>query len=327
MARAIRDEHLTPADELRELLTRCEKLLPDLKGSRDRAADLLFYMDRIAELWPQVEAAGADLRPEAGRWETIQAAVSKQAATIVREINAGGGYAALRQRQAEGTDAWWWHLDRKVRQDRIERARRIAATLIGLAALAAAVIFILNRLMPVDPKLQASISKRMEGERHIRETGNYAAALKAFEEAAALTPNDAEPWLWLGATQKRLGDDAAAEQSFEHARQVLGQREIEFRLMRSQALTGVGLLDAARADIDAALALDAEEPRAYLYLGGILEMQGNLPGAIKAMERASELAEKRNQAELTAIARYRLAMLYQIYTGQMAVPTPTPAPR
>ncbi|MEJ5200478.1 MAG: hypothetical protein WHX53_16280, partial [Anaerolineae bacterium] len=68
MARAIRDEHLTPADELRELLTRCEKQLPNLKGSREQAAELLFQMDRIAELWPQVEALGADLRPEAGRW-------------------------------------------------------------------------------------------------------------------------------------------------------------------------------------------------------------------------------------------------------------------
>ncbi|MGC8781788.1 MAG: tetratricopeptide repeat protein [Anaerolineae bacterium] len=323
MARAIRDEHLTPADELRELLTRCEKQLPNLKGSREHAADLLFYMDRIAELWPQVEALGADLRPEAGRWETIQAAVSKQAATIVREINAGEGFARLRERRAAGSDAWWWRLDQKVRRDRITRIRRAVATLIGVAVLAAAVIFILNRLLPVDPRLQASISKRMEGERYIRDTGDYAAALRAFEEAAALTPNDAEPWLWLGATQKRLGDEAAAEQSFAHAHQVLG-KEIEFRLMRSQALTGVGLLEDARADIAAVLALDPEEPRAYLYLGGILELQGNLAEAIKAMERASELAEKRNQAELTAIARYRLAMLYQIYTGQMAVPTPTP---
>ncbi|MEJ5199134.1 MAG: tetratricopeptide repeat protein, partial [Anaerolineae bacterium] len=245
------------------------------------------------------------------------------AESVLREINAGGGFAALRERHAAGSDAWWWRLDQKVRQDRITRLRRAVATLIGVAVLAAAVIFILNRLMPVDPKLQASISKRMEGERYIRDTGNYAAALKAFEEAAALTPNDPEPWLWLGATQKRLGDAAAAQQSFDHARQVLG-KEIEFYLMRSQAFMGVGLLEDARADIDAVLARDPEEPRGYLYLGGLLEQQGDLAGAIKAMERASELAEKRNQAELTAIARYRLAMLYQIYTGQMAVPTPTP---
>lgn len=327
MARALRDEHLTPADELRELLTRCEKLLPNLRGSRKRAADLLFYLDRIAELWPQVEALGADLRPEAGRWETIQAAMSRQAATIVREINAAGGYAALRQRHAAGSDAWWWHLDRQVHQERIQRARRIVITLVGVAVVAAAAIFILNRLMPVDPKLQASISKRMEGERYVRELGDYAAAARAFAEAAELTPNDAEPWLWLGATQKRLGNDAAAEQSFARAREALGHREIEFRLMRSQALAGVGLVDAARADIDVALALDPEEPRGYLYLGGIWEMQGNLAEALKALERASELAEKRNQAELTAIARYRLGMLYQLYAGQMAVPTPTPTPR
>jgi tetratricopeptide (TPR) repeat protein len=285
-------------------------------------------MDRIAVLWPQVEAMGADLRPEAGRWETLQAQVHKHAPVIAREVAAAGGFDKLRGREHPlGQAAWWWYLDRQVRQDRIRRLRNAVLTLLGLALLGAAALFIFNRLMPVDPKVQAALSKQMAGQRSIQETGDYPAAVKAFEEAVALTPDDAELWLWLGAAQKKVGDNAAAEQSFARGRQILG-KAIEFHIQRGQILSAAGFLDEARADIDAALAEDPEEPRAYLYLAGILEMQGQLSEAIKAMERASEFSEKRNQPELTAISRYRLAFMYQQIQGQMMRPsTPAPTPR
>lgn len=328
MAQSIRTEQITPADEVRELLAECEKFIPNLKGSRARAVEFLTRLDRIAELWPQVEAMGADLRPEAGRWETLLAQTHKQAPALVREIRAAGGFATLRSRHHPlGQAAWWWYLDQEVRQNRIKRARNAVLTLLGLALIAAVVIFVLNRLLPVDPKVQASLSKQMEGQRYIQESGDYPAAARAFEEATALTPDDAEAWLWLGAAQKKLGDAAAAEQSFARARQAAG-KDVEYYIQRAQVLSAAGFLDEARADIDAALALDPEEPRAYLYLGGIQELQGNLIEAIKAMERASELSEKRDQPQLTAIARYRLAFMYQQLQAQLPPPrTQTPTPR
>jgi tetratricopeptide (TPR) repeat protein len=327
MAQSIRTEQFTPADEVRKLLTAGEKYIPDIKGSKERAVAFLTQLDRLAELWPQVEALGADLRPEAGRWETLQALTHKQAPALVREINAAGGFAALRSRHHPlGQAAWWWHLDQEVRQGRIMRARNAVLTLLGVALIAAAVVFVLNRLMPVDPKVQASLSKQMQGQRYLQEGGDIPGALKAFEEAIVLTPNDAEVWLWLGVAQKKLGDAAAAEASFARARQIAGN-VIEFHIQRAQILSAAGFLDEARADIDAALALDPEEPRAYLYLGGILELQGQLGEAIQAMERASELSEKRDQPQLTAIARYRLAFMYQQLSTQPLVRTPTPTPR
>ena len=97
MARAVRAGQMTPADELRALWSDSERLLANLKGD-GAVVQLLENMDRIAELWPQFEAVGADLRPEAGRWETIQALTHKQAGTIVRELRPVGGLAALRER-------------------------------------------------------------------------------------------------------------------------------------------------------------------------------------------------------------------------------------
>ncbi len=328
MAQAIRTEPITPADEVRELLTACEKFIPNIRGSHAAAVEFLTQMDRIAELWPQLEAQGADLRPEAGRWETLQALVHKQAPALVREVKAAGGFEALRSRHHPlGQAAWWWYLDREVRQKRIQNARNAVLTLLGLALVAAAVIWLLNRLLPVDPNVQAAMTRQSQGERYLQESGDYQAAVQAFQEALTFTPNDANLWLWLGAAQKKLGDNAAAEASFNRARQ-LTSSTLDFYIQRGYVFSAAGLLDDALADINAALALDPEEPRAYLYLGGILELQGNLAEAIRAMERASELSEKRNQPQLTAIARYRLAFMYQQIQAQLPMPrTPTPTPR
>lgn len=327
MAQSIRTGQFTPADEVRELLAAGENYIPDIKGSKERAVAFLTHLDRLAELWPQVEAMGADLRPEAGRWETLLALTHKQAPALVREIGAAGGFAALRGRHHPlGQAAWWWYLDQEVRQGRIMRARNAVLTLLGVAVLAVVVITVLNLVLPVDPKVQASMSKQMAGQRYLQESGDIAGARQAFEEATVLTPDDAEAWLWLGAAQKKLGDAAAAEASFARARQIAGNA-IEYHIQRAQILSAAGFLPEARADIDAALAIDPEEPRAYLYLGGILELQGQLGEAIQAMERASEFSDKRDQPQLTAIARYRLAFMYQQISTQPLQRAPTPAAR
>ncbi len=327
MAQAIRTEQITPADEVRELLTACEKFIPNIRGSGAATVTFLTQMDRIAELWPQLEAQGADLRPEAGRWETLQALVHKHAPALAREVKAAGGFAVLRDRYHPlGQAAWWWYLDHEVRQNRIRSARNAVLALLGLALAGAAIIFLLNRLLPVDPNVQAAMSRQAQGQRYLQESGNYQAAVQAFTEALTFTPNDADLWLWLGAAQKKLGDSAAAEASFDRARQLTGN-SLEFYIQRGQVFSAAGLLDEALADINAALALDPEEPRAYLYLGGIFELQGRLSEATQAMERASELSEKRNQPQLTAIARYRLAFMYQQLQAQLPIPrTPTPTP-
>ena len=327
MAQAIRSEHFTPADELRKLLTAVEDQLPHLKGDGAQVVDLLLGLDRIADLWPQVEAMGADLRPEAGRWETLQALVHKQGPTIVREIGAAGGFEAARTRyHPDGQAEWWWQLDREVRQNRILRIRKAILTLLIFGIIGVVVLFVINRVMPTDPKYQAALSKQMAGQRLIEEGKDYQGAIRAFQEATALTPNDAEPWLWLGVTQKKIGDNAAAEQSFARARSILGN-DLELYIQRGMILSGSGLQDDARGDLDAALKIDPEEPRAWLYLANVQELQGQLGEAIKSLERASEMSDKRDQPQLTAIARYRLAVLYQQFQGQsLQPPTPTATP-
>ena len=89
MAKAVLQGRVTPADELRELLTSAEKLAASVSGNAQNAAGLLAALDRIAELWPLLDAQGVDLRSEAGRWETLQAVVQRRGAAIVEALKIG----------------------------------------------------------------------------------------------------------------------------------------------------------------------------------------------------------------------------------------------
>jgi cytochrome c-type biogenesis protein CcmH/NrfG len=197
--------------------------------------------------------------------------------------------------------------------------RKGAITVAVIVAVGILLVFLIRRLFPVDPTVQASLSRLMAGQQKIQNEGNFESALADFQEATVLTPNDPEPWLWLGATQEKLGLEEAAAESFRHARQLLG-KDLDFWLARAPIYTSVGLLDKAKADLDSVLALDAENPQAHFYLASVYEAQGQLEQAVAELQKASDYAEARNMAELTALSRYRLAMMLQ---QLQAMPFPT----
>jgi cytochrome c-type biogenesis protein CcmH/NrfG len=325
MAQALQDQQVTPADELRELLVESEERVVNLPGSGAKAVKLLENMDRMAELWPQLEAAGVDLRPEEGRWETLQATLRKHGSQVVAELRAIGGLPRLRaERYPDGRAGWWWYLPEQIRADRRQRVRTFALGAVALVAVGALIVFLLNKLLPVDPKLKASLSKQMAGQQKIERDQDYTGALEEFKQAVAAKPDEPDAWLWLGAVQQKLGDAKAAQASFERARALLGN-EINFRLARVPVYQFVGLLAEAEADIKAVLAADPENPQAYYFYATILETQGRYEEAATALQRASDLADARKQPEITALARYRLAiLLQQIQTHLSPEPTPTP---
>ena len=209
MARALRYEQMTPADELRERLAACEKGIANLRGSGTRARALLEDMDRIGELWPVLEAAGLDLRPEAGRWETIQASVKRVARRLLKELRASGGLATVRAEQhPDGQCAWWWRLDEAVAQDSKRRALRTSLTVATIIVAVLAAYFLFRLLFPVDPNLKAAMDLQSAGEMKIQKAGDFAGALADFRSATSFLPNDAETWLRLGVAQEVVGDQS-----------------------------------------------------------------------------------------------------------------------
>jgi tetratricopeptide (TPR) repeat protein len=347
MARAIQEERVTPADELRSLLTDCEKLVANVPNSGDTIARLLKNMDRLAELWPRLEDAGMDLRPEAGRWETVQAGTYKQARHILAELRPAGGLRALRAKEGlpqqpgqltqpgaapQDEERWWWYLDLTMRRQRSRQLRRLALGLVAAVAVIAVLNFALNKFFPVDPKVSASAGKQMAGQQQVQSGGDVQQALVNFQEATTLTPDDPDAWIWSGVAEQKLGHAAEAQAAFAKA-QTLLQADLSFHMARAPVYLAFGMYDHGQADLNAIFAQDPNNPQAHYYLASLYEDQGELTKAAQELEKVSTLAEQRKQTELTAIARYRLGMLMQamqmrpdLTAAPTATPAPTPAP-
>lgn len=316
MARAIVQGRVTPADELRELLTSAENLVVSVRGNPDHVITLLAALDQIAELWPLLDAQGVDLRSEAGRWETLQAAVGRRAEEIVETLRQSGGMRAVRQRtHPEGTDASWWRLDEDVADRRRRKLRRTAAILLGIAAVSTALYFILRLLFPVDPNVVAASRLMSTGDRLVQDAGDYASALAEFQQAAALTPDDFEVWIRTGVAQEKLGDAEAASQSFERARALIGD-DHAFHQARASGYLLLAMPDEAERDLLQILAARPQDAMAWYQFGSVYEARGQLDLAIDALTKASDYSLAANQAELTALARTRLGMIMQRFPAQ-----------
>ncbi len=329
MARALSYEQMTPADELRERLTACEKGIANLRGSGVRARTLLEDMDRVSELWPELEAAGLDLRPEAGRWETVQASVKRVARRLLKELRASGGLATVRAEQhPDGQCAWWWRLDEAVAQENRGRALRTSLTVAIMIVAVLAAYFLFRMLFPVDPNLKAAMDLQSAGEMKIQQSGDFAGALADFQAATTYQPEDAETWLRLGVAQEAVGDQAGMDASYKRAR-TLTASDSDLQFTRASVYFTLGLMDKAQRDAEASVAAAPENPYGYYLLSSIYETLGQGPAALAAVQRAAELADAQEQTQLSAMARYRMAMMMQQVQQQgfdTPLPTETPAP-
>jgi len=329
MAQALRYQQTTPADELRERLAACEKGIANIRGSGDRARMLLEDMDHISRLWPVLEGAGLDLRPEAGRWETIQASLRRIARRLLKELRASGGLAALRaQQHPDGQCEWWWRLDQAIAQENKRRALRAGLTAATLVAAVLALYFIVRLLFPVDPNLKAAMDLQAAGELKVQKSGDFAGALADFQSATTYRPDDAETWLRLGIVQEALGDTTAMAESFKRARALVAS-DADFQFDRASVYFALQMLDKAKTDAEASVAATPDNPYGHYLLSSIYETLGLPQKALAALQRASDLAEAQQQTQLSGMARYRMAILMQQVQQpyiETVVPTATPTP-
>jgi len=329
MARALRYEQTTPADELRERLAACEKAIANIRGSGSSARLLLEDMDRISQLWPVLEAAGLDLRPEAGRWETVHASLRRGSRRLLKELRAGGGLAAVRaQQHPNGQCEWWWYLDEAVARENKRRALQAGLTTATVVVAGLALYFLLRLLFPVDPNLKAAMDLQAAGEIKIQQSGDFAGALADFRSATTFLPNDTGTWLRLGAVQEALGDTTAMEDSYQRARALVAS-DSAFQFERAGVYFALGQLDRAKADAEASVAASPENAYGHYLLSSIYETLGQGQAALTALQRAADLAEAQEQTQLSAMARYRMAIMMQQVQQRgpdtiVATGTPTP---
>jgi tetratricopeptide (TPR) repeat protein len=138
--------------------------------------------------------------------------------------------------------------------------------------------------------------------------GDYAEARPAFERAAALTPDAAEPLAALGTVYTALGERALADDALLRAAAALDRRPhpVGVRLTVADALAKTGRVREAVTHYRAVLAQEQGRPsflsaKAYLGLGFLAERVGRREDALAAYTEALRIDPRLNDA------RYNMA--------------------
>ncbi|MCX7683299.1 MAG: tetratricopeptide repeat protein [Anaerolineae bacterium] len=308
----------TPADRVREALDKSEKILATLRGSGPKVLSLLHLMDRAAASLAELEALGVDVRAEQVRFESVKGQLRNRKTRFLREAKT----ALLEERalvQPE-RDRWWWFLDEEVALERKQNLRRWAIRLAVAAVLLLIGWFIYDRFIAPPPEVRRAYHHSMNGEAYAEE-GKLEEALAEFQAAAALTPEDPSPWLWVAVLSSELGHKERAEEAFARARSLYGS-EYEFLLSRTMILLRLKRLEAALSDVEKAIALDPSSGRGYYTRSLVLLDMGDRLGAIADLEQASRLAHEAGDTHLEAMARAQMAMVMQMIT----LPSPEGTP-
>lgn len=312
---------VTPADDLRQLLSQSEERLINLTD-RTSAAELYSRLDQIADLMPQIQATGGDVRAEEARWQSLQERILARGPNVLRAWQGSAPLSAARQAAVPDETHWWWWIDHRVAEQRRRRLWRIGSVALGLLAIVAVAAFVLSRLFPVDPAVRDSYRLQLRAETALA-SGDIAGGYQALSEAIAIDPGNPSLLILHGVLAEHQGDPATAEQSWQRARSLLDGDEAQFLTERGLSFLRIQHVDRAIDDVQAAVALDPTSAYAQLVLGSALEAQGRYQEALSAYQKAADLADAAGSAELVVMARTQMANLMQ---RLQAPPQATPQP-
>jgi len=136
----------------------------------------------------------------------------------------------------------------------------------------------------------------------VLETRDSKQAAAAFEKAAQLKPNEAEPHLFAAAAAEKSADMAAAERQYQAALECDPKSAGAISGLANLYLT-TGRLPQAEAALRKYIALAPQSAPAHLMLGRVLVAQGKAPEAEPVFETALRLSpgDPRAEAELGAL--------------------------
>jgi cytochrome c-type biogenesis protein CcmH/NrfG len=227
-------------------------------------------------------------------------------------LSALGGTAQLKKkRQAAGKkeDAWWWYLDDYIRSNQ-KKSFRKTLTIVGIiAVLGAALFLVYERYFAPPPEVKARLAHEQAADRLV-EAREFEAALAEIEAALVFDPDSYELWAWKGVIYLNLGDLDLAETAFQESQKLAGDQEAYYTTKAYFEFIS-GMVDAGLADAHKVVEINPQSAEGYMYIGQGYESKGELDKAYSAYEKASELAETSENAELIATIRVRMGMLLQ----------------
>jgi len=300
---------LTPADEMRRLLSDGEQALGGLMDSSDSALAILRGLDRAYDLLAELESRGMDLRPERTRLTTLEGQLQRRASDVQRALRPIGGFAGAREAVHGEHVGWWWHLDKRIREKRGRKIRRALLACIAALVLTVVLAVAYQRFLAPDPVTARGLDLQAQGEMLAR-TRDYAGALARLDEAQTMLPASGELFVWRGVLNTLIGEQGQASKLFDTAIPLF-ENDAAFLVVRGQTYLQLQELDKADADAELVLEFDPGSPQGHLLRGSVLEARGAIAEAIAALEAASRHADQRGMAELSAVARLRMGMLSQ----------------
>jgi tetratricopeptide (TPR) repeat protein len=308
----------TPAGRVRKTLDLAELRIANLRHSGPQALELLHLLDQVAQGLGELEESGMDVRAEQSRFETVQRQLERQQ----RRFLAEAGAALHKERAAAQPDRAhpWWFLDEMAARQRQRQLRRLLTWGTVALLILAGGWFAYDRFIAPPPEVGQAFQHTATGEALVEE-GDLQAALAEFAAAAALTPDDPQPWLWQGIIHFAWNELDEAQRAFDTARTLYGT-DFDFLMDRSLAYLRLGDLDAAGADIEQAITEAPQDGRAYFVRAVIAAEQGNHAMALADLEQATELAREAGDTELEAAARTQWAMMVQLQAYPQITPTP-----
>ena len=312
MARSIPKQMRTQADDLRDLLETSYKQAVSLRGAgAEQARDLLYRLDRIQELFPELEALGVDLRAERGRWEEVQGAVRRHAGDLRSELAPLGGLKTLREALPEAPDPeerWWWWLDVTARK---HLGKKVLVTLVvaaGILLVMLGGLWAFNKFFPVDPNVSIAYEHKSNAENLVLE-GKYQEAIDELEAARQAQPDDLDVLTMLAALYDLTGEEDAATPVLRKLFETYPQAVVHAGMAQAYAAAG----DARKAQALARMAIeeDPANPQGWLVSGMAYEAEGDVQSAMNAYQKAAEVANAARDYQTEAFAKVRLATLLQ----------------
>ena len=297
----------SPADHVREALDRADKRLASLRGAGSDAVDILDAFDFVVSGLAEIEQAGADVKPEQSRLDTLFAKFRRMQNLFLREV--GGALREERASTAPGRERWWWFVDEIVAEERKEKLIHLLKRSLVVVAVLLVATFVYDRFIAPPEYVREAMRYTGSGESLV-DQGDLLGALPEFEAGAVANPDDAGIWVWIGVVNSELGDTDAAEDAFDRAR-ALADNNVDFLLKRCQTYQRVGNMDAAMDDATAALAEDPSSGWAYVLRGTVFAQMGDFDSALADLDTAGDLASASGDVQLEAYARTQRAMMIQ----------------
>lgn len=294
--------------QIRALLDEAERRIVIMHETPDGVLRVIRQVEQIDQLLATLTGTQYNKGGEESRAEALRERLVREAARTAKLVRAAGLETEL------ADSPIWQRVQAALAAQARRRTRTLVGTALALGLLAVLLFVVVPRIFPPTPVANIDAVSRLAT------SGDTAGALTLARTEQAHAPSDATAAVWIGVLEEHAGNTQAAEAAWTQARTLLGDPDA-FLFERGQARLQLENERGAEADARELVTRTApgSQAQGQLLLGVIYESRGDIRAALSAYELAGQLGDKAGNAQLTVVARTRMAAIMQ-----RPPPLPTP---